>query len=51
MLTISTHKGNINQNHTTSVGEDVGKKEPFYTAWECKLLQPLGKKFGAFLKI
>jgi hypothetical protein len=41
MLTIPDHKGNANQNHvtippsrtqtTTSVGEDVGKKEPSYT--------------------
>jgi hypothetical protein len=44
MLTISSNKGNANQNHTkipprpvetpppTGVGEDVGKKEPLYTA-------------------
>jgi hypothetical protein len=49
MLTISSHKGNANQNHTkilphpclnsrhqkptiTCVGEDVGEKEPLYTA-------------------
>jgi hypothetical protein len=46
MLTIFSHKGNVNQNtlrfhltpvriaiiKNTSVGEDVGKKEPSYTA-------------------
>jgi hypothetical protein len=48
MLTIPGHKGNANQNHTdstslilellpfspqtTNVGQDEGKKEPFYTS-------------------
>jgi hypothetical protein len=28
----------------TGVGEDVGKKEPSYCWWECKLVQSLWKK-------
>jgi hypothetical protein len=37
---------------TTGVGEDVGKKEPSYTAGgNAKLVQPLWKKSGGFLKI
>jgi hypothetical protein len=36
----------------TGVGEDVGKKElSIHCWWECKLVQPLWKKCGGFLKI
>ena len=34
----------------TDAGEDVKKKEQFYTWWECKLVQPLWKTAWQFLK-
>jgi hypothetical protein len=42
----------IIKNTTNNVGEDVGKKEPSYTAGgnECKLVQPLWKKLWRLLK-
>jgi hypothetical protein len=37
---------------TTSVGKDVGKKEPLYTAGgNTSKYNHSGKKFGGFLKI
>ena len=39
----------INQ-QTTSAGEDVEKREPYYTVWECRLVQPLWKTVWNFLK-
>jgi hypothetical protein len=35
---------------TTNAGEDVGKKEPSYTAGGCKLVQPLWKTIWRLLK-
>jgi hypothetical protein len=36
----------------TCVGEDVGKKEPSYTAgWNASWCNHSGKKYGGFLKI
>jgi hypothetical protein len=69
MLTISSHKGNENQNHAKilphpdiiAIIENTtnnrcwggcGEKRTFiHCWWECKLVQPLWKKFGGFLKI
>jgi hypothetical protein len=31
-------------------GEDVGKKEPSYSWWECKLVQPLWKTVWRLLE-
>ena len=35
---------------TTSIGEDVEKKEPLTLSWECKLVQPLWNMVWRFLK-
>jgi hypothetical protein len=36
---------------TTSVGKDVGEKGTFiHCWWKCKLVQPLWKTYGSFLK-
>lgn len=32
----------------TSVGKDVQKKEPFFTNWKLKLIQPLWKSIWRF---
>jgi hypothetical protein len=64
MLTIPGHKGNANQNHTkippqpcqnstppTNVGEDMGKKEPSYTAGgNASWYNHFVKQYGSFLK-
>ena len=34
----------------TDVGEDAEKEEPLHCWWECKLVQPLWKTAGRFLK-
>jgi hypothetical protein len=41
----------IKNTKTTYVYEDVGKKEPSYTVWECKLVQPLWHTVWRLLKI
>jgi hypothetical protein len=64
MLTIFSHKGNVNQDHLTPVKiaiikittnnrswrgcEEKGTLE--YCLWECKLGQPLWKKIWRLLK-
>jgi hypothetical protein len=66
MFTIPGHKGNVNQNHFTSlllewlrsrtqttanVGKDEGKKETLIQCWwECKLVQSLWKTLWKILK-
>jgi hypothetical protein len=68
MLTISSHKGNENQNHTKILPHPVtiaiiknttnnkcwrgrgGKRTFIHFWWECKLVQPLWKQYGGFLK-
>jgi hypothetical protein len=67
MLTISSHKGNANENHTKIPPYPVriaiiktttnnmcwrGKNEPLYTAGgNASWCNHSGKKFGGFLKI
>jgi hypothetical protein len=66
MLTISGHKGNANQNSTKipvriAIIRNTtnsrcclvcgGKGTLVHCWWECKIVQPIWKKFGGFLKI
>jgi hypothetical protein len=49
MLTISNQPSS--KTPPTGIGEDVGKKEPLYTAGEnASWCKHSGKKFGGFLK-
>ena len=40
----------IKKTRTSSVGKHVEKREPSHCWWECKLVQPLWKTVGRFLK-